>query len=185
MATHEPTTLSRDCEAIMIPSGERATLPAGIEVRVIQTLGGSFTVATEWGHMFRIAGQDADVIGEEIAPPLQAGASGAAEGPVDVEGLVWDQLRRCFDPEIPVNIVDLGLVYVCRISPLPDGGNKAEVKFTLTAPGCGMGDVLKADVQAKALSVPGIEDVEVEVVVEPPWDPSRMSEAAKLQLGMM
>ena len=185
MGTHEPITLSRDCEAIMISSGERVALPAGIEVRVIQTLGGSFTVATESGHMLRIGGQDADAIGEEIAPALEAGSSGAAEGPVDVERLVWDQLRTCFDPEIPVNIVDLGLVYVCQISPLPDGGNKAEVKFTLTAPGCGMGDVLKADVQAKALSVPGIEGIDVEVVVEPPWDPSRMSEAAKLQLGMM
>ncbi len=185
MATHEPITLSRDCEAIMIPSGERVTLPAGTEVRVIQTLGGSFTVATEWGHMLRIPGQDADAIGEETAPASEAGASGTAEGPVDVERLVWDQLKTCFDPEIPVNIVDLGLVYACRISPLPEGGSKAEVRFTLTAPGCGMGDVLKADVQAKALSVPGIEDVEVEVVVEPPWDPSRMSEAAKLQLGMM
>jgi len=185
MATHEPTTLSRDCEAIMIPSGERVTLPAGTEVRVIQTLGGSFTVATEWGDMLRIPGQDADAIGEETAPASEAGASGAAEGSVDVERSVWDQLRRCFDPEIPVNIVDLGLVYSCRISPLSEGGSKAEVRFTLTAPGCGMGDVLKADVEAKALSVPGIEDVEVEVVVEPPWDPSRMSEAAKLQLGMM
>jgi probable FeS assembly SUF system protein SufT len=185
MGTHEPITLSRDCEAITIPSGERVTLPAGSEVRVIQTLGGSFTVATEWGHMLRIAGQDADAIGEEIAPELAAGGSGTAEGPVDVEKLVWNQLRTCFDPEIPVNIVDLGLVYFCRITPLPEGGNRAEVKFTLTAPGCGMGDVLKADVQAKALSVPGIEDIDVEVVVEPPWDPSRMSEAAKLQLGMM
>jgi probable FeS assembly SUF system protein SufT len=184
MEAHEPITLSRDCEAIMIPSGERVTLPAGTEVRVIQTLGGSYTVTTPWGQMLRIAEQDADAIGEEIAPEL-AGASAAVEGPVDVERLVWDQLKTCFDPEIPVNIVDLGLVYACRISPLPEGGSKAEVKFTLTAPGCGMGDVLKADVEAKALSVPGIEDVEVEVVVEPPWDPSRMSEAAKLQLGMM
>lgn len=185
MAIHELIALSRDCEAIMIPSGERAMLPAGTEVRVIQTLGGSYTVTTPWGDMLRIAGQDADAIGEEIAPELEAGASAAADGPVDVEGLVWDQLRTCFDPEIPVNIVDLGLVYVCRVTPLPEGGNKAEVTFTLTAPGCGMGDVLKADVQAKVVSLPAIEVVEVEVVVEPPWDPSRMSEAAKLQLGMM
>ncbi len=185
MRTHEPITLSRDCEAIMIPSGERVSLPAGTEVSVIQTLGGSYTVTTPHGEMLRIAGKDADAIGEEISPASEAGAPGTAEEPLDIEKSVWDQLRTCFDPEIPVNIVDLGLVYACRISPLPEGGNKAEVKFTLTAPGCGMGDVLKADVQAKALSVPGIEDVDVEVVVEPPWDPSRMSEAAKLQLGMM
>lgn len=183
MSTHEPITLSRDCEAVMIPSGERVTLSAGTQVSLIQTLGGSFTVATEWGQ-FRIAGQDADAIGEEIAPELQAGPSAGAEGPVDVERTVWDQLRTCFDPEIPVNIVDLGLVYVCRITPLPEGGNKAEVRFTLTAPGCGMGDVLKADVETKVLSVRGIKDIDVEVVVEPPWDPSRMSEATRLQLGM-
>ena len=132
MVIHEPIALSRDCEAIMIPSGERVRLPADTEVRVIQTLGGSYTVTTPWGDMLRIAGQDADAIGEEIAPELEAGTS-AVEGPVDVEGLVWDQLRTCFDPEIPVNIVDLGLVYVCRVTPLPVGGNKAEVTFTLTA----------------------------------------------------
>ena len=185
MGSHEPITLSRDCEAIMIPSGDKVSLSAGTEVSVIQTLGGSYTVATDWGEMLRIAGQDADAIGEEISLASEAGASGTAEEPLDVEKSVWDQLRTIFDPEIPVNIVDLGLVYVCRISPLPDGGNKAEVKFTLTAPGCGMGDVLKADVEAKALSVPSIKDIDVEVVVEPPWDPSRMSEAAKLELGMM
>lgn len=184
MRTHQPVALSRDSEAILIPSGEEVILPAGTEVRVVQTLGGSYTVTTAGGQMLRIAGKDADAVGEEIAPAPQSGAP-AAEGPVDVEKMVWDQLRMCFDPEIPVNIVDLGLVYVCRVTPLPDGGNKAEVNFTLTAPGCGMGDILKADVETKLLSVPGIEDIEVEVVVEPPWNPSRMSEAAKLQLGMM
>jgi len=185
MRTNEPIILSRDCEATLIPSGEKVTLPAGIEVRVTQSLGGSYTVTTAWADMLRIAGQDADAIGQEIAPALQAAGSAAAEGPVDVEKLVWDQLKTCFDPEIPVNIVDLGLVYVCRIIPLPEGGNKAEVKFTLTAPGCGMGDVLKADIRSKILSVPGIKDIDVAVVVEPPWDPSKMSEAAKLQLGML
>jgi probable FeS assembly SUF system protein SufT len=185
MRIHEPISLSRDCEAVQIPSGEEVVLPAGTEVRVAQTLGGSYTVTTAWGHMLRIAGKDADALGEEIAPAPQSGARGAAEGPVDVERMVWDQLRTCFDPEIPVNMVDLGLVYVCRVTPLPDGRNRAEVKFTLTAPGCGMGDVLKTDVETKLLSVPGVEEIDVEVVLGPPWDPSRMSEAAKLQLGMM
>lgn len=185
MSTHQPITLSRDCEAILIPAGDEVILPAGTPVRVVQTLGGSYTVTTDSGHMLRIAGKDVDVLGEEFAPAPQSGEPVAAEGPVDVEKMLWDQLKTCFDPEIPVNIVDLGLVYVCQVSPLPDGGKKAEVKFTLTAPGCGMGDVLKVDVQTKLLSVPGIEDIDVEVVVEPPWDPSRMSEAAKLQLGMM
>lgn len=167
----------------MIPSGEKVTLPAGTEVSVIQTLGGSFTVATEWGDMLRIPGQDADAIGEETAPASEAGASGAAEGPVDAERLVWDQLKTCFDPEIPVNIVDLGLVYHCQVTPLPEGGNKVDVKFTLTAPGCGMGQVLKSDMESKILSLSGVKDVGVEVVFDPPWDPSMMSDAAKIQLG--
>ena len=185
MRTNEPITLSRDCEAIVIPDGYQVKLPKGSPVTILQALGGDYTVTTTQGYMVRISGKDADALGKEIAPALQAGGSAAAEGPVDVEKLVWDQLKTCFDPEIPVNVVDLGLVYVCRITPLPEGGNKAEVKFTLTAPGCGMGDVLKADIQSKILSVPGIKDVDVAVVVEPPWDSSKMSEAAKLQLGML
>ncbi len=185
MRTHQPTTLSRDCEAIRIPSGEGVILPAGTEVRVVQALGGSWTVTTARGDMLRIAGKDADAVGEEIAVAPQSGAPAAAEGPLDIEKMVWDQLRMCFDPEIPVNMVDLGLVSVCLVTPLPDGGNKAEVKFTLTAPGCGMGNILKTDVETKLLSVPGIEDIDVELELYPPWDPSRMSEAAKLQLGMM
>ncbi len=184
MKTHQAITLSRDCEAVQIPSGEGTILPAGTEVKVLQTFGGNYTVTTVRGQMLRIAGKDADAVGEEVAPAPQSGGP-ATEGPVDVEKMAWDQLRMCFDPEIPVNIVDLGLVYVCRVTPLPDGGNKAEVKFTLTAPGCGMGDILKADVETKLLSVPGIEDIDVEVVVEPPWHQGLMSEAAKLQLGMM
>lgn len=178
-------TLSRDCEAILIPSGDKDILPAGTAVRVVQTLGGSYTVTTASGHMLRIAGKDADALGEEIASTPQGGEPVAAGGHVDVEKMLWDQLRTCFDPEIPVNIVDLGLVYVCAVTPSPDGGNTAEVKFTLTAAGCGMGDILKADVEAKLLGVPGIEEVDVEVVFDPPWNPGRMSEAAKLQLGMM
>jgi len=179
--SRELVTLSRDTEAIQIPSGEPVRLPAGTQVRITQSLGGSFTLTTDIGYMVRIAGQDADALGVE--PPAQSVA--VAEDEQDTEKLVWEQLKTCFDPEIPVNIVDLGLVYHCQVSPLAEGGKKAEVKLTLTAPGCGMGDVLKKDIEGKLLNLPGINEAEVEVVLDPPWDAGRMSEAAKLQLGML
>ena len=184
MKTNEPIILSRDCEAIQIPSGQKVKLPAGSRVTVTQSLGGSYTVTTDQGYLVRIANKDADAIGEE-AEASQAERLTAAAGPADLEKLVWDQLKTCFDPEIPVNIVDLGLVYHCQVTPLPDGGNKVDVKFTLTAPGCGMGQVLKGDMESKILSLSGVKDVDVEVVFDPPWDPSKMSDAAKLQLGFM
>ncbi len=184
MKTNEPIILSRDCEAIQIPSGEKVMLPAGSRVTVTQSLGGSYTVTTDQGYLVRIANKDADAIGEE-AEASQAERLTAAAGPADLEKLVWDQLKTCFDPEIPVNIVDLGLVYHCQVTPLPEGDNKVDVKFTLTAPGCGMGQVLKADMESKILSLSGVKDVDVEVVFDPPWDPSKMSEAAKVQLGFM
>lgn len=185
MKTNEPIILSRDCEAIQIPSGENIMLPAGSQVTVTQSLGGSYTVTTDQGYLVSISGKDADTIGEEVATASQAGGGSTAEGPADLEKSVWDQLKTCFDPEIPVNIVDLGLVYHCQVTPLPEGGNKVDVKFTLTAQGCGMGGVLKADMQSKILSLSGVKDVDVEVVFDPPWDPSMMSDAAKLQLGMI
>ena len=184
MKTNEPITLSRDCQAIQIPSGEKVTLPAGSQVRITQSLGGSYTVTTERGYMVRIASKDADAIGEETSGVFDSGGSSAVE-PADVERLVWDQLKTCYDPEIPVNIAELGLIYSCLITPLPEGGNKVEIKMTLTAPGCGMGESLKADVQSKILNLPGIKDVNVELVWDPPWDRSMISEAAKLQLGML
>jgi len=182
MKTNEPIILSRDCEANQIPSGEKVMLPAGSRVTVTQSLGGSYTVTTDQGNLVRIANKDADAIGEE-AEASQAERLTAAAGPADLEKLVWDQLKTCFDPEIPVNIVDLGLVYHCQVSPLPEGGNKVDVKFTLTAQGCGMGQVLKGDIESKILSLSGIKDVGVEVVFDPPWHPSMMSDAAKVQLG--
>ena len=185
MKTNEPIILSRDCEAIQIPSGQMVSLSAGTQVTVTQSLGGSYTVTTEQGYLVRISGKDADAIGKEAVTAAQAGGSSTAEGPADLEKLVRDQLKTCFDPEIPVNIADLGLVYSCLIMPLPDGRNKVEVKMTLTAPGCGMGESLKVDVQSKILSIPGIKEVDVELVWDPPWEPSMMSDAAKLQLGFM
>ena len=183
MTSSQSITLSRDCNAIQIPDGTPMTLAAGTQVVITQSLGGTYTVTTDHGQMVRIAAQDVDALGIEQAAPTEPRAS--AEGPQDLERLVWDELRTCFDPEIPVNIVDLGLVYQCQITPLPTGGNKAEIKMTLTAPGCGMGPILQADAESKIVAVPGIEAVDIELVLDPPWNPSMMSEAARLELGML
>ncbi len=185
MKNSEPLTLSRDCEVTQIPSGRKIVLPTGTQVMLTQSLGGTYTVMTNYGYMVRIAGEDVDAIGMETSTMPQAGTSAAAEGPADVEELVWDQLKTCYDPEIPVNIVDLGLIYHCQVMPLPEGGNRVEVKFTLTAPGCGMGEVIKMDMEDKILTVPGVKDADVEVVFEPPWNQEMMSDAAKLELGLM
>jgi probable FeS assembly SUF system protein SufT len=158
-------------------------LPGGTRVKVTQSLGGTFTVATENG-LVRIAGKDGDAIGVESSTPEQSAASPQA-GASEVENMVWAQLKTVYDPEIPVNVVDLGLVYECRVIPLPDEGYEVKIKMTLTAPGCGMGDVLRADAQSKIMSVPSVKDVDVELVLEPPWNQSRMSEEAMFELGMM
>ncbi len=180
MQMRKEAKVARDVEAREIPSGTPITLHAGDPVIITQTLGGSFTVMTPVGFLARIDGKDADAIGEEIAV-----VDASADEGKSTEDLAWDQLRTCFDPEIPVNIVDLGLVYACTLSPLPDGGQKIDVKFTLTAPGCGMGDVLREDIKGKLMTVPDIKDADVQVVFDPPWSLQMMSEAAKLQLGMM
>lgn len=184
MNQHEPITLSRECEAIQIPNGTKMVLAAGTVVYVTQSLGDTYTVTTDHGYMVRIAGKDADAIGMEQTAPSPT-VTEAPQGPEDLEKLVWDQLRTCYDPEIPVNIVDLGLVYQCSVVPLAAGGHRAEVKLTLTAPGCGMGGVLAADAQGKIGALPGIKESNVEIVFEPQWNPSMMSEAARLELGMM
>jgi probable FeS assembly SUF system protein SufT len=173
-------TLARDCEATRIPSGSRVVLPAGARVTITQTLGGNFTVTTEDGALLRIADKDADALGA----PAAAVPAPMVEGSF-AEERVWEQLRTVFDPEIPVNLVDLGLIYRCQAVPLPEGGHRVEIAMSMTAPGCGMGDVLKEDVRRKVQSVPGVREVEVEVVWDPPWDASRMSDAARLQLGWM
>jgi probable FeS assembly SUF system protein SufT len=175
------TTTTRDVTASEIPAGTRFTIPAGTRLFITQSLGGSFTVMMPMGYLARIDGPDADAIGEE--PPAELDEAVVAGK--SVEDLAWDQLRTCYDPEIPVNIVDLGLVYSCAVSPLPDGGSQVDVKFTLTAPGCGMGDVLRDDIRQKLLTVPEVREANVEVLFDPPWSMSMMSDAAKLQLGMM
>jgi probable FeS assembly SUF system protein SufT len=179
MFASEPVKLARDCEAIEIPSGARAKLTAGATVRIMQTLGSSYTVSGGYGGMYRIDAKDSDALG--LTP--SAAASAAVPQQPFSEKLVWDQLKTVFDPEIPVNIVDLGLVYSCVIAPAADGGNTIDVKMAMTAPGCGMGNVLKADVEGKLARLPDVKRVQVEVVFDPPWNPGRMSEAAKLQLG--
>ncbi len=173
--------LTRDCEATIIPGGQKLNLSKGRRVIVTQALGGSFTVTTEVGQLVRIAPGDADALGLEIAQVTDVPVE---SGPFDLQKVI-KMLKTVFDPEIPVNVVDLGLVYACDAQPLPEGGHKVEIKMSMTAPGCGMGDVLKEDARAKVQTVPGVVQVDVEIVWDPPWDQSRMSEAARLHLGWL
>jgi len=177
---HPKIQLKRDCDATLIPSGEKLTLSLGERVVVTQALGGSFTVRTEVGQLVRIAVFDADALGLERTSETEAPTE---DGPFELRK-VFEKLKTVFDPEIPVNVVDLGLIYVCEAHPLADGGHRVEIKMSMTAPGCGMGDVLKADASAKVQAVAGVTAVDIEIVWEPPWDKSRMSEAARLQLDM-
>jgi probable FeS assembly SUF system protein SufT len=181
--------LKRNCDAVLIPAGTKVTLQAGEPVVITQALGGSYTVIIN-GNMARIAAADADAIGQAPAPaPVAPSESSAPSAPSDKttvnEEQVMAQLRTCYDPEIPVNIVDLGLVYDLQIQPLPDGGNRVEIKMTLTAPGCGMGPVLQQDVETKVAGIPGVREAAVFLVWDPPWSREMLSDAAKLQLGMM
>jgi probable FeS assembly SUF system protein SufT len=177
----EPVKFERDCSAVLVPQGENVTLPAGSVGYITQALGGSFTVFVE-GNLFRIAGEDADAIGKQAPPPLLL-PEGA--GDEEVEKLVWEQLRTCFDPEIPINVVELGLVYDCVLEGLPDGSRKASIRMTLTAPGCGMGEILVEDVRTKVERVPTVSEADVELVFDPPWNQSMMSDAARLETGML
>jgi probable FeS assembly SUF system protein SufT len=181
MAATEPIALSRDCDAIEIPAGIPQKLPAGSSVKIMQNLGSSFTVTSDRGYMYRIDGKDADAMGLTSSPSAPAADEDAE--PFS-EKMVWDQLKTIFDPEIPVNISDLGLIYACVISSLDGGGNKIDIKMSMTAPGCGMGNVLKAEVENKLGKLPDVKEVHVEIVFDPPWNTSRMSQAAKLQLGL-
>ncbi len=178
----EPVRFERDCSAVMVPQGEVVTLPAGSIGYITQALGGSYTVFVE-GNLFRVAGRDADAIGKEPPPQIEL-PQGASDA--DVETLVWKQLRTCFDPEIPINVVDLGLVYEADVVPHPQqpGQRRVDVRMTLTAPGCGMGDVLVDDVRSKLELIPTVAEADVELVFDPPWTRAMMSEAARLETGM-
>jgi probable FeS assembly SUF system protein SufT len=182
MDNNEPVTLTRDVEGAVIPVGNRVTLQKGEQAYITQSLGGSYTVMVN-GNMFRIEGRDCDALG--IQPAAKPASTGEPVAQEQLEKEIWNQLRSCYDPEIPVNVVDLGLIYDCHITPLAAGSHRVDVKMTLTAPGCGMGPMLAQDVQNKVLGLEGVDDVAVELVWDPPWNQSMMSEAAKLQLGLM
>ena len=173
--------LSRDCTALLVPSGARIMLHVGTEVAITQSLGNSYTVSV-YGNLARIDGKDADALGKIPSNPLSELQPNAT-----IEEQVWHQLKSVYDPEIPVNIVDLGLVYHCTVTPdLKDNtGYVVKITMTLTAPGCGMGPVIAHDAKQKILTIPGVKHVDIEIVFEPAWDQSKMSDVAKLELGML
>ena len=179
--TNEPITLERDVRAVIIPAGEELLLRAGTSGFITQALGGSFTIYVE-GNLFRVAGADADALGKEPVPPPEV-PDDASDA--DIEAVIWQQLKTCYDPEIPVNIVDLGLIYRCDVEPLGNGQRTVSVDMTLTAPGCGMGDILVQDAQEKIAVIPTVADVTVQLVFDPPWSQAMMSDEARLQVGLM
>jgi probable FeS assembly SUF system protein SufT len=179
--TSQPCRFERDCDVVMIPVGDVVTIPVGTIGYITQSLGGSFTVFVD-GNLFRVAGVDADAIGKEPTQPPSL-PEGADES--DVEKLLWNQLKTCYDPEIPVNIVDLGLIYECEMVESGSKEREVFVKMTLTAPGCGMGDILVDDVRSKLELVPTVSRVIVDLTFDPPWNHNMMSDVAKLETGMM
>lgn len=184
MNMREEVVLSRTAEAVMIPSGERVLVPQGARATITQSLGGTYTLITDRGLMVRVSGKEVEAIGK--TPTEIPEIEDISELTIEkLEKLVWEQLKTCYDPEIPVNIVDLGLVYLCELKDAEGGGKNVKIKMTLTAPGCGMGPVLAGDVKHKVEAIPGVKNADVEVVFDPVWDRSMMSDAAKLQLGMM
>lgn len=184
MTRHDPVALKRPVEAILVPSGEHATIPQGEWITVQQTLGGQFTAMTMRGGIIRIEGRDADALGDEyVAEAKRAEERTAALHASGVtEETVWDTLAEVYDPELPVSIVELGLVYFVGVEPV-DGGSKVTVKMTLTAPGCGIGDVLLEDVRDRLRRMPGVVEADVQMVFDPPWHSGMMTEAARLTLG--
>jgi probable FeS assembly SUF system protein SufT len=177
---NEPVVIYREVQAVVVPAGQEVTLKPGQAGYITQALGGSFTLYID-GNLYRLAGADADAIGKEVlkVPELPQNATDS-----DVRDAVWAQLRTCFDPEIPINIVDLGLVYECVVNPKDDGSRRVDIKMTLTAPGCGMGDILVDDATDKVQMIPTVSEAKVELVFDPPWNQSMMTEAARLQTGM-
>jgi probable FeS assembly SUF system protein SufT len=181
----EQVELSRDCEAVQIPAGHTITLPKGTVAIITQSLGGSYTLQVPaFGGLFRVHGNDGDAIGKDITLPPVPTEAASTEGAEDLEAQVWEQLKTCYDPEIPVNIVDLGLVYDMQISPLPGGTNKVDVKMTLTAQGCGMGAAIAHDARQKLLELPSVTDADVDLVWDPPWSPQMISPEGRQRLGM-
>jgi len=177
----QPVVLKRDCKAIVVPEGTELELESGSLVYITQAMGGSFTIYFE-GLLYRVAGADADALGKEPVKPPDLPANASDE---EFEALVWEQMRTIYDPEIPVNIVDLGLIYGCDINKDEDGNRRITVQMTLTAPGCGMGEILVEDVREKVSIVPTVTDTDVELVFDPPWNQDMLTEAAQLELGLI
>ena len=180
MSDREIVVLTRDVNIVMIPDGNHGTLSKGKEVTIHQSLGDNYTVVTEHGHMVRISGTDADALGKE---PHTLHTLVSETDTIAVEKNCWEVMKTVYDPEIPVNIVDLGLIYECNVDPA-EQGNDVHIKMTLTAPGCGMGPVIQGDVEKNIRALPGINSVDVEVVLDPPWSREMMSEVAQIQLGL-
>lgn len=179
---HSEIELTREVEAIQIPSGDTVVLPAGLKVIITQSLGGSYTVATEQG-LARISARNADALGIEKKDGAGGNTGELLTGP-ELEAAIWEQLKGVFDPEIPVNIVDLGLVYDCEVTDSEEG-KVVDIKMTLTAPGCGMGPTIAADAQSKVMQLQGIANARVELVWEPAWNQAMISEVGRMQLGMV
>lgn len=180
MAT-EVVTTTRDCRAIDIPGGDERLIPAGSRLMITQKLGGTFTVMSDAGYLARIDGKDADALGLER--PAEVASRPSADK--SAEERIWDELKTVYDPEIPVNVVELGLIYRVEVSPaLEDGLHNVYVQLTMTAPGCGMGDILRDEIERKIAALADVKQVDIEIVLDPPWDPSLMSESARLQLGI-
>lgn len=176
----ERVELSRECEGVQVPAGNKMMLEKGLEAFITQSLGGTFTVQVPaYGGLFRIAGKDADALGKT---PAEAG--GAEMKATDLESMVWEQLKTCYDPEIPVNIVDLGLVYGMEVKDADDGTKKVEIKMTLTAQGCGMGASIAMDARHKIMTLPGVSEADVDLVWDPPWTPQMISPEGRERLGI-
>ncbi len=181
MADRELITLTRDVNIVTIPDGNHGTLKAGDEVTIHQALGNNYTVITAYGHMVQISGLDADALGKEVHQLQTLVSETDAKA---VEKNCWEVMKMVYDPEIPVNIVDLGLVYQCEVTPVGEGQNDVLIQMTLTAPGCGMGPMIQGDVEKNIRSLPGVSKVIVEIVLDPPWSREMMSEVAQVQLGL-
>jgi len=176
----ERVELTRECEGVQVPAGNKTMLEKGLEAFITQSLGGTFTVQVPaYGGLYRIAGKDADALGKT---PAEAGGAVSAGG--DLEAMVWEQLKTCFDPEIPVNIVDLGLVYGMEVKDADDGTKKVEIKMTLTAQGCGMGASIAMDARHKIMGLPGVSEADVDLVWDPPWTPQMISPEGRERLGI-
>lgn len=181
MADRETIILTRDVNVVTVPDGNHGTLDKGEEVTLHQSLGSNFTVITSYGHMVRIDGADADALGKE---EQQLHTLVDEDDARAVEKNCWEVMKTVYDPEIPVNIVDLGLVYECQVEPIEAGKNAVQVKMTLTAPGCGMGPMIQSDVEKSIRGLAGVDSVNVEIVLDPPWSREMMSEVAQVQLGL-